>query len=215
MYAPERSREDRPEILLATMRAIRTAHLVSWTGDGYHATMAPVVVLHDGTGTTLETHIARPNPHWKALGDGCRTLALFQGPAAYVTPSWYATKAETGRVVPTWTYVAVEAEGRLEPVHDPAWLAAHIDRLTREMEGDRPHPWAVSDAPPDYIAALSRGIVGLRLRVDRMAGSWKLNQHKTEGDRAGVVAGLQADAHPLADLMARVGAEKGAGPGVG
>jgi len=215
MYALERSREERPEVLVAAMRAIRVATFVTQDGDGrYHSSMAPVVVAGPPGAPVLEAHLARANPHWRALGEGRPTLALFQGPQAYVTPSWYATKAETGKVVPTWAYVAVSAEGIMEPVADAAWLAAQVAAVTDLNEAGRAEPWAVTDAPEDYVAGMLRGIVGVRLTVARMSGSWKLNQHRTEGDRAGVTAGLAAEGGEgaaLAALMARVGAEPGAG----
>jgi transcriptional regulator len=200
MYAPNQFHEERRDVLLAAVRDIRLASIVSPTPEGLYATHAPVVAVEHGDQLVLEFHVARQNPHWKFAGPG--SLIIFQGPQAYVHPGWYPSKAEHGKVVPTWTYVVVHAHGPLEVFDGEAELRAHLDQLTGQNEAQRDKPWAVSDAPENYIRTMMRGIVGLRMRVDRLEGSWKLNQHKTEPDRRGVQSGLSGEDHANAQSIA-------------
>ncbi len=193
MYTPTQFREDRPEVLAATVHDIRFATLVTATADGYHASHLPMVLKREEGGYVLEAHVASPNPHWEVFRSGpLPSLAIFQGPQAYVSPSWYETKRQHGRVVPTWNYIAVHAHGPMSIVEDRTWLLSHLEELTDANEGSREHPWAVSDAPADFIGNLVGAIVGLRLQVARFEGSWKLIQHRSEGDRQGAAAGLCA-----------------------
>lgn len=208
MYVPARFRETRPEALAAAIRDVRLAALVTPGGaDGVTVSHVPVVLRDEGgpDAWVLETHVARPNPHWRlAAADApAPSVAVFRGPHHYVSPSWYASKREHGRVVPTWTYVAVHCHGLLEAVDDRGWLLRHVAELSDAGEAGREHPWAVSDAPPDYVDGLARAIVGLRLRVSRVEGAWKMNQHRPEADRAGTIAGLAAEpaGAPVAEVM--------------
>jgi transcriptional regulator len=121
-------------------------------------------------------------------------LVVFQGPQAYVTPSWYPSKAGHGKAVPTWNYAMVQAHGRLRAIEDPAWLEAFVTRLTGRHEAGRTPPWRVSDAPADFLASMLGGIVGIEIEVTRLEGKFKLSQNRPDEDRAGVVAGLRADA---------------------
>jgi len=194
MYIPRQFREGRPDVLAGAMRDIQLAALVTGGPEGLHVSHVPMVLKEDDKGAwTLETHVARPNPHWRFAGTAAASVAIFQGPQAYVSPSWYATKREHGRVVPTWNYIAIHAHGVLEAVEDQDWLLAHLHDLTRANEASREHPWAVSDAPEEFVRGLTRAIVGLRLRVGRIEGVWKMIQHRSEGDRLGTVAGLEAE----------------------
>lgn len=212
MYAPAQFREERPEILAAAIRDIRLAMVVTAGPEGYHASHVPMVLKEEGGRFVLETHVARPNPHWQAVATSLASLAVFQGPQAYVSPSWYPTKREHGRVVPTWNYVAVHAHGPLVAVEEASWLRTHLDDLTTDNEAGRPAPWAVSDAPDEFIGKLTRGIVGLRLVVERLEGTWKLIQHRSDGDRLGTIAGLAASARSgdvaVADAMRALEAER-------
>ena len=192
MYIPNQFRETRRQVLIEAMRQIRLAGLVTADGETYHATHVPVLVREDEGRLTLEAHVARPNPHWTVLQQPRPSLATFQGPHAYVSPSFYASKLLHGRVVPTWNYVIVEARGTLEAVTDETWLLAHLDGLTTSAEIGRPEPWATADAPGDFIRNLSRAIVGLRFTVETLEGSWKLIQHKPEADRRGTIDGFAA-----------------------
>jgi transcriptional regulator len=200
MYAPHQFREERRDVLVAAMRDIQLAGIVTPDTDGLCATHAPVVVREEDDALVLEFHVARPNPHWKLAGK--KTLMIFQGPQAYIHPGWYESKAEHGRVVPTWTYVMVDAHGMLEAMETEAELLSHLTQLTNQNESTRERPWAVSDAPEKYIQGMTRAIVGLRMTVERLDGSWKLNQHKSEGDRLGVQSGLSAEADADANLVA-------------
>lgn len=205
MYTPSQFREQRPEVLAAAVRSIQLATLITGTPEGYQASHVPMVLKREGDAWVLETHVARPNPHWTVLQAGSlASLAVFQGPQAYVSPSWYASKREHGRVVPTWNYIAVHAHGPLEMVDDQAWLRAHLDDLTAANESHREHPWAVSDAPAEFIGNLTRAIVGLRLRVERLDGSWKMIQHRSDGDRHGTMEGLAASARGGDQAVAEV-----------
>jgi transcriptional regulator len=205
MYVPDAFQETRPERLVAAMREIQFAALVTPVEGRIEITHAPMLLRDDGPQMVLESHVARGNPHWRALDEGAQSVAIFQGPQDYVSPSWYPSKSLHGKVVPTWVYIAVHAHGVLEPMQEEAWLRAHLERLTERNEAGRQAPWAVSDAPDGFVRSLSRGIVGLQLTVERLEGAWKVNQHKAPPDRAGTGRGLRqsGDAgHALAAALA-------------
>lgn len=190
MYIPPAFREDDVAVLHAEMRAVRLAQLVTATADGLIATPVPLIV--DGTEGpygVLYGHVARANPQWKTAPVG-EAMALFMGPHAYVTPSWYATKRETGMVVPTWNYIAIHAYGTVEFFEDADRLIDVVTRLTNLHEGARAKPWAVTDAPDSFIRSQLHGIVGLRIPITRLEGKRKMSQNRNEADRAGVTAGL-------------------------
>ncbi len=197
MYTPPAFRDDDRDSIHATIRAARLANFVTATPDGVLATPLPLYLdENEGEHGVLYGHLAKANPQWRArvTGDG---LAIFMGPDAYITPSWYATKQETGKVVPTWNYVAVHAYGPVEFFDDPARLLAAVTRLTNIHEGERAAPWAVSDAPSDFIQAQLRGIVGIRMPITRLEGKRKMSQNRPEADRANVAAGLAASDRPV------------------
>jgi transcriptional regulator len=192
MYVPPAFRDIDLASLHATMRAARLCNLVTATAEGLIATPLPLL-LDDAAGTygVLYGHVARANPQWKSapIGDA---MAIFMGPDAYVTPSWYVTKQETGMVVPTWNYVAVHAYGSVEFFEDADRLLDVVTRLTDFYEQPRADPWAVTDAPEQFIRAQLRGIVGLRMPITRLDGKRKMSQNRSAEDRAGVAAGLAA-----------------------
>lgn len=196
MYIPPAFQEDDVAVLHAEMRAVRLAHFVTATADGLIATPVPLIVdATEGANGVLYGHVARANPQWKAVPIG-EAMALFMGSHAYVTPSWYATKRETGMVVPTWNYVAVHAYGNVEFFDDADRLLDVVTRLTNLHEGPRAAPWAVTDAPESFIRSQLRGIVGLRMPIARLEGKRKMSQNRNEADRAGVAAGLAASDRP-------------------
>jgi transcriptional regulator len=190
MYIPPAFREDDPAELRAIMRAARLATLVTATPEGLVATPLPLFLDEaDGDHGVLYGHVARANPQWRLPVAG-EALALFSGPDAYVTPSWYAAKAEHGKVVPTWNYVAVHAYGPVEFFEDAERLREVVTRLTDLHETGRTAPWRVTDAPEPFVAAQLRGIVGLRMPIARIEGKRKLSQNRSEADRRGVAEGL-------------------------
>lgn len=196
MYVPPAFKDDDIESIRATIRIARLANLVTATADGPVATPLPLFLDEtEGDHGVLYGHMAKANPQWRLepLGDA---LAIFAGPEAYVTPSWYATKQETGKVVPTWNYIAVHAYGPVEFFHEPERLLEAVTRLTNRQEKPRAEPWAVSDAPADFIAAQLRGIVGVRIPVARFEGKRKMSQNRPEEDRIRVAAGLAASDKP-------------------
>jgi len=196
MYIPPAFRDDDKESLRATIRAARLATLVTATAEGLLATPLPLFLDEsEGEHGTIYGHVAKANPQWRApvLGDG---MAIFMGPDAYVTPAWYQTKQETGKVVPTWNYVAVHAYGPVEFFEDADRLLEVVTRLTNLHEGGRASPWSVSDAPPDFIQSQLKGIVGLRMPVARLEGKRKMSQNRNATDRAGVASGLAASDRP-------------------
>jgi len=196
MYVPPAFKDDDLDSIRSTIRNARLASLVTATADGPVATPLPLFLDEsEGEYCTLYGHLARANPQWKLPPVG-EALAIFNGPEAYVTPSWYATKQETEKVVPTWNYVAVHAYGTVEFFQEPERLLDVVTRLTRKHEEARAKPWAVSDAPADYIASQLRGIVGIRIPVSRFEGKRKMSQNRPEADRIGVVAGLAASEKP-------------------
>jgi len=194
MYTPPAFRlSDLPEIH-AAIAAARLATLVTATAEGLMATPLPLyLVAEEGPHGTLYGHVARANPHWSTPPQGA-AMALFQGPHAYVSPSWYAEKPVHGRVVPTWNYQAIHAHGAVEFFEDAGRLLEVVTRLTAIHESGRAAPWAVSDAPADYVAGMLRGIVGVRLPIARIEAKRKMSQNRPAADRAAVAAGLAASA---------------------
>lgn len=206
MYRPPAFREDRPELLHAAIRAHPLATLVTHGPSGLTANLVPFTLVTAGDGPDLlRAHLARANPQLADLRAGGEALVIFQGPQAYVTPSWYPAKREHGKVVPTWNYILVQAHGRPRVIDDAAWLRAQIDALTAQQEADRQDPWAVDDAPPDFVAAQLKGIAGVEIAIDRIEGKWKASQNQPAANRAGVAAGLRAldPASPMAAAMER------------
>jgi len=185
-------KEDRIAVLHDAIRASGLATLVTMTPDGLIASHVPLLLDPDPAPYgTLIGHLARPNPQARgAIGEA---LAIFQGPDAYITPSWYATKRETGKVVPTWNYVAIHAAGPITFFDDPDHLLDVVTRLTENQESSRSAPWAVSDAPEDFLQGMLKGIVGFAIPLTRLEGKWKMSQNRPAEDRAGVIAGLTAE----------------------
>jgi len=201
MYVPSLFAEDRPEELQAIIRSSSLPVLVSQVRDGdgvrMMATHLPLML----EGQQLVGHVARANKHWQLLDSTAESLAIFSGVDGYVSPSYYATKQETGKVVPTWNYEAVHAYGRLEVIQDTDKILEVVTRLTNKYEGLREKPWQVSDAPSDYVAMQLKGIVALVLHITKLIGVRKLSQNKTPADRAGVIAGETHDNPTLAEHM--------------
>lgn len=196
MYTPPHFRDDDIPGIHAMMQATRLCNLVTATADGLIGTPLPLILDEtEAPNGVLYGHVARANPQWKTAPAG-EAMAIFMGPDAYVSPSWYATKQETGKVVPTWNYVAVHAYGPVEFFEDADRLLAVVTRLTAKHEQGRDTPWAVSDAPEDFIRGQLKGIVGLRLPIARLDAKRKMSQNRNEADRAGVAAGLSASPDP-------------------
>jgi transcriptional regulator len=197
MYIPPHFEFAELTAIHAAIRAAQLASLVTATAEGLIATPLPMILdVKEGEYGTLYGHVARPNPQWKLPAAG-EAMAIFMGPDAYVTPSWYVTKQEHGKVVPTWNYVAVHAYGVVEFFEDADRLLSIVTRLTDLHEGRREEAWKVTDAPADFIAAQLRGIVGLRMPITRLDAKNKMSQNRKMEDRAGVVAGLAASANPI------------------
>lgn len=210
MYIPSSFAEEDVSTLHAFVEAHPLATLVTAVGgaEGLFATHLPLL-LDRTTGRfgRLVGHIARANPHARQLAsEANESLVIFTGPDAYITPAWYATKAETGRVVPTWNYVAVHAYGRVTLNSDPGFLRPHLEMLTRKHEPNRGGTWEVSDAPDEYLAQQLRAIVGVEITIERLEGKWKMSQNRSGADIDGVVRGLSASTAPedrvVADLIA-------------
>lgn len=194
-------RVDDPSTLQALVRGAPLATLVLAQEGDLQVNHVPLLwAPTPGAHGTLLGHVARANTVWQGLPRPA--VAVFHGPQAYVSPSWYPSKAVDGRQVPTWNYTAVHAHGRLSAVTEPEALLALLRQLTRAQEDHRPAPWRVDDAPPDYLAAMVRGIVGITLEVERWEGIYKLSQNRAEPDREGVVRGLQAEGTPEAAAVA-------------
>lgn len=197
MYVPPAfAMDDLPSLHLA-IRQSRLANLVTTTEKGLLASPLPLLLdPAEGEYGTLYGHLARANPQWSANPQS-QALAIFMGPDAYVTPAWYEAKRETGKVVPTWNYVSVQAYGEPEFFEDAGRLLEVVTRLTDTHEGKRAKPWAVSDAPTPYIQSQLRGIVGLRMPISRLEGKRKLSQNRSTADQASVAAGLKGSEDPV------------------
>ena len=191
MYCPAHFAESRPEVLHALMREYPLATLVTMGDGGLNADHIPLQLETAGDGQhVLRGHVARANPVWKSTGNGTPALAIFRGPDAYITPSWYPTKREHGKAVPTRNYAVVHARGPLRFIEDADWLRTQVEALTRQQEGAFAEPWSVSDAPADYIEKMLAAIVGVEMTVTSLEGKWKVSQNQPEENRDGIVAGL-------------------------
>lgn len=212
MYQPPHFREDRLEAQHALIRAHPLGMLVTAGRNGLIANPLPFVL--DASASpygTLKAHLARANNQWCDFDPAQEALAIFQGVEAYVTPSWYETKRETGKVVPTWNYAVVQAYGRMRVFEDPAWLMRQIAELTGEHEAARPEPWSVDDAPAPFVAAQLKGIVGIEIEITRIEGKWKVSQNRPEADRVKVAAGLRDNGDEASLAMAALVERRGAG----
>ena len=194
MYVPSHFKEDDIGKLQQYIRDYGFGLLVVADDNGIEANHVPFYLSHEQDGSIghLQCHLARSNPVWQRLHGGARVLAVFQGPDAYVSPSWYATKAETGRVVPTWNYLAVHAEGVARIIEDPKWLKHHLHQLTDQHESVMSTPWSVDDAPTDFTEKLIKAIVGVEIKIETLTGKLKASQNQPERNRAGVKSGLEA-----------------------
>ena len=198
MYLPKHFEQNDLQALQALMREHPLATLVSRGDEGLTADHVPLE--YDPASNTLRGHVARANPLWRHAA-GQPVLAVFCGPQAYISPSLYPSKAEHHKVVPTWNYAVVHAHGLLQVVEQAPWLHDLVSRLTGHHEAQRTPPWAVSDAPDDFVQQMLRAIVGIEIPVGKLVGKWKISQNRAEPDRLGVAAGLAESAPALAALV--------------
>jgi transcriptional regulator len=188
MYLPSHFAEERLDVLHDAIRAHPFATLITQGANGVTADHLPFLLQAlAGKLGTLQAHLARANPAWQAATD---VLVIFHGPHAYISPSWYPTKQEHGKVVPTWNYQVVHACGQLRVIDDADWKRSLVDRLTRQHEATLPEPWQVADAPPDYIDRMLPAIVGIEIEITALQGKFKMSQNQPEVNRGGVIAGL-------------------------
>lgn len=193
MYLPKSFEENDRETLHRFMRAHPLATLVTWSEEGACADHLPLLTFDDGEHVTLRGHVARANPVWRQIEANHEVLVVFHDAGSYISPSWYATKAETHRVVPTWNYAAVHARGIARTQHEGDWLHALLTRLTDTFEAGRPTPWKLADAPTDYVETQMKAIVGIEVSVVSVTAKWKMSQNRQRRDVEGVVAGLRSE----------------------
>lgn len=193
MYDVGAFREQRIEVLHALIKAHPLATLVTHTANGLEANHIPMLIDPEPTPRgTLRGHVARASPLWRETDASKEVLAIFHGPQGYITPSWYPSKEQHGKVVPTWNYAVVHAYGPLKIYDDAEWLRDVVTRLTGSQESKRDVPWHVTDAPAGYVDAMLKAIVGIEIPLTRLQGKWKMSQNRLPEDKAGVVAALEA-----------------------
>lgn len=193
MYLPDVFREERLDVLHGLIRDYPLATLVTAGPQGLCANAIPFFLAEAGDKGTLRAHLAKGNPQVADLRAGSPALVIFSGSQAYVTPSWYPSKAEHGKVAPTWNYATVQVRGLPRIIDDSQWLLTLLGDFTDRQEQPRPHPWQVADAPEDYLAAALRGLVGLEIPIQSLVGKWKVSQNRSATDRRGVARGLAED----------------------
>jgi len=206
MYIPRHFQQKNREALYDLIRKHPLATLVVNTSSGLCANHIPLrLVRNSSTDIVLHGHIAKANPLWK---DSSReALAIFQGTDAYISPNWYPTKQEHGKVVPTWNYVAVHAAGQIQFIDERHWKANFLERLTEEHESNQEKPWAVSDAPEEFTEKMLSAIVGFEIAVRELSGKWKISQNQIEKNQTGAINGLSASSDPNTKALARFMAE--------
>ena len=203
MYNPAHFAETRVDVMHAFIRAHPLGTLVTSGPDGPEATHLPFYL--DASGQLLRCHMARANPQWRRLESGGRVLVIFMGPDHYITPNWYPSKREHGKVVPTWNYVAIHAAGGARLFEDTSSLLRHLNELTDSQEVGFTEPWSVADAPAEYVENLTKAIVGIEITVDLIEGKWKASQNRPTADQQGVIEGLDSlgshDSREMANLI--------------
>lgn len=211
MYQPAHKRFEVADAaaVIAELSRVVPATLVTHGPDGFRASILPMLFdAEEGPAGILRGHLARGNPQWREIeaviadGRAATALAIFQGPDAYVSPAWYEEKRLTGKVVPTWNYVTVQAQGGITTIHDPTWLVPHVARLVDRHERGRSEPWALADAPEDYVGSQARAIVGLELRIERLEAKAKLSQNRSAADIDGAIEGLSTGSPREQDVAA-------------
>ncbi|HEY0720345.1 MAG TPA: FMN-binding negative transcriptional regulator [Gammaproteobacteria bacterium] len=191
MYIPKHFEESRVEVLHELMHTHPLATVVTLSDNGLNANHIPLILSPSPAPFgLLQGHVSRKNPVLSEVQQRSEVLAIFQGPNCYITPSWYATKHETGQVVPTWNYAVVHVYGSVRIVDDTSWLLSHLEALTNQHESTFAEPWKVSDAPQEYIERLLPSIVGIEIVITRLSGKYKMSQNQVAQNRAGVIAGL-------------------------
>ncbi|MER8694939.1 FMN-binding negative transcriptional regulator [Mesorhizobium opportunistum] len=220
MYEPPQFQETRPDVLHGLIRAHPLGMLISNGPEGPVANAIPFLLdapsgLNESLPPNgrLRAHLARANPQWRLIADNPASpvLIVFQGTDAYVTPSWYETKRETGKVVPTWNYAIVQVRGTVKVMDDQDWLARQIADLTASQEGVREAPWAVTDAPAPFIQSQIKGIIGLEIEIGEIHGKWKVSQNRPVADRVGVAHGLESEVADSSDMVRLVKSYGGLG----
>jgi len=207
MYCPSLFREDRLEVQHALIRSHPLGLLISHGPGGLLANLLPFVLrTGDSERGVLQVHMARANPQWREL-DAQPVLVVFRGPDAYVSPSLYATKKESGKVVPTWNYAMVQVRGKARLRDQAEWLTPQLNALTTAREAARAQPWSIADAPPDYIEAQKKAIVGIEIEIAVIEGKWKVSQNQPEANRRSVVAafGMDESTREMAGLVRSYG----------
>jgi len=206
MYQPRLFKEDRIDILHQLIHDYPFATLVTSCSDGLNVDHIPLLLAADNQTHhgVLQGHLARPNPLVDKIADGLDAIAVFQGPQSYITPSWYPSKQQHGKVVPTWNYAVVHVTAKLTLKDDARWLHGLVSRLTNHLEQQRTEPWKVSDAPEEFIEQQLKAIVGIELEITDIEGKWKVSQNKTAEDRTGVSDGLAREqrSSPMSSLVA-------------
>jgi transcriptional regulator len=204
MYTPSAFHEDRLDVLQEAIARYPLATLISTAGGDIQASHVPLIYVQSGDKAVLRGHVARANPHCRVQEATGGALAIFTGPQHYISPKWYPSKLDHGKVVPTWNYIVVHVQGRLTFRTDPEWLWQLLEALTDEQEKKLGTGWRVTDAPKEFIYGQLAAIVGVELTVETIQGKWKLSQNRTAADREGVIAGLESVGSESAREMARV-----------
>lgn len=209
MYRPDHFEEIRPEVLRDLIRRHPLATLVVLGANGLEANHIPLYLSSatEGALGVLRGHVARANPVWRDImlpNTNTEVLAIFHGPQSYISPSWYVTKAETGKVVPTWNYAVVHAYGPLQVKDDPEWVREQIVALTRQQESGFAAPWSVADAPQEFTERLIQQVVGIEIPISRWVGKWKVSQNQPIRNRDSVIAQLEQQGRPGSDEMAEL-----------
>jgi transcriptional regulator len=203
MYVPKAFEENRIDVMHRLIRENPLATLVVQTAGGMEANHIPLHINMDGSEFgTLVGHIARSNPLWKIFSAEAQVLVIFQGANTYISPSWYATKKENGKVAPTWNYAVVHASGFMRAIEDPVWIRDLLNTLTDEHEAQFTQPWSVSDAPADYVEKLIDAVVGIEISISTMIGKWKVSQNQPENNRQSVIDNLKSSSNPQDQHMA-------------
>lgn len=202
MFIPTKFKQDNIEEMISVMRGYPFVALVAHTGTDIEVVHIPVSVESTGTSIVLKSHIAKANPFWKVIEEHSKVVIIFNGAHSYISPSYYPTKAEHGRAVPTWNYVVVHAKGIINYLHEPEAVYQILETLTNEQEAQFDLPWSISDAPSDFIEKLQKAVVGIEIQVESLEGKWKVSQNQPVENKQGVIDGLQASTNPMASEMA-------------